>query len=60
MQIEGEFPELLNIHDSLRKYVFEPNAARVSRGLRHWFPILLLKLVAEHWKCFIATRIVFL
>ena len=26
MQIEKEFPQILNIHDSLRKYVFEPNS----------------------------------
>ena len=27
-QIEGEFPELLGIKESLIKYVFEPNAAK--------------------------------
>jgi hypothetical protein len=27
-QIEGEFPQLLPIRESLIKYVFEPNAAR--------------------------------
>ena len=26
VQIEKEFPQILNIHDSLRKYVFEPNS----------------------------------
>ena len=29
MQIEGEFPQLLGIKESLIKYVFEPNGARV-------------------------------
>lgn len=29
MQIEGEFPEILSIKDSVRKYVFEPNARKV-------------------------------
>jgi hypothetical protein len=28
VQIEGEFPELLDIKGSLIKYVFEPNAAK--------------------------------
>ncbi len=28
VQIEGEFPQLLPIRESLIKYVFEPNAAR--------------------------------
>jgi 3,5-epimerase/4-reductase len=27
-RIEKEFPQILNIHDSLKKYVFEPNAAK--------------------------------
>lgn len=31
VQIEGEFPELLPIKESLIKYVFEPNAAKVRR-----------------------------
>ena len=26
VQIEKEFPQILNIHDSLRKHVFEPNS----------------------------------
>lgn len=34
IQIEGEFPELLPIKESLIKYVFEPNAAKVRRGHR--------------------------
>lgn len=36
-QIEGEFPEILPIKESLIKYVFEPNAAkvRVKHTLRH-------------------------
>lgn len=25
-QIEKEFPQILSIHDSLKKFVFEPNA----------------------------------
>ena len=29
MQIEGEFPEILPIKESLIKYVFEPNAKQV-------------------------------
>lgn len=33
MQISGEFPELLSIKESLIKYVFEPNAAKVSYNL---------------------------
>lgn len=28
MQIEGEFPELLAIKESLIEYVFKPNAAK--------------------------------
>lgn len=28
-QIEGEFPEILPIKESLIKYVFEPNAKQV-------------------------------
>ena len=28
VQIEGEFPELLGIKESLIKHVFEPNAAK--------------------------------
>ncbi len=31
LQIEGEFPEILPIKESLIKYVFEPNAKQVSR-----------------------------
>jgi hypothetical protein len=31
LQIEGEFPELLPIKESLIKYVFEPNAADRER-----------------------------
>ena len=34
LQIEGEFPELLPIKESLRKYVFEPNAAKVRVAVR--------------------------
>lgn len=26
LQIEKEFPQILSIHDSLKKFVFEPNA----------------------------------
>ena len=29
LQIEGEFPQVLGIKESLIKYVFEPNAAKV-------------------------------
>lgn len=29
LQIEGEFPQILGIRESLIKYVFEPNAAKV-------------------------------
>ena len=32
MQFKGEFPELLGIRESLIKYVFEPNAQKVSYG----------------------------
>lgn len=32
LQIESEFPEILPIRESLIKYVFEPNAAKVSVG----------------------------
>jgi hypothetical protein len=31
LQIESEFPEILPIKESLIKYVFEPNAAKVSK-----------------------------
>jgi hypothetical protein len=31
LQIQSEFPEILPIKESLIKYVFEPNAAKVSR-----------------------------
>lgn len=30
MQIQSEFPQILPIKESLIKYVFEPNAAKVS------------------------------
>lgn len=33
VQIEGEFPELLSIKESLIKYVFEPNAAKQKEVL---------------------------
>ncbi len=33
MQIEKEFPQILPIHDSLRKYVFEPNAKNKTQVL---------------------------
>ena len=33
MQIEKEFPQILPIHDSLRKYVFEPNAKNQKQVL---------------------------
>lgn len=33
VQIEGEFPELLGIKESLIKYVFEPNAAKQKEVL---------------------------
>lgn len=29
LQIEGEFPQILGIRESLIKYVFEPNANEV-------------------------------
>lgn len=33
LQIEKEFPQILPIHDSLRKYVFEPNAKNQTQVL---------------------------
>lgn len=33
LQIEGEFPELLGIKESLIKYVFEPNKAKQAEVL---------------------------
>ena len=32
VQMEGEFPQMLGIKESLIKYVFEPNAAKVGSG----------------------------
>jgi hypothetical protein len=34
LQIESEFPRILPIKESLIKYVFEPNAAKVRIGVR--------------------------
>jgi 3,5-epimerase/4-reductase len=39
MQIEGEFPEILPIKESLIKYVFEPNAKHkeeVKAAVKVW------------------------
>jgi hypothetical protein len=33
LQIQSEFPDILPIKESLIKYVFEPNAAKVSRRM---------------------------
>ena len=33
LQIEKEFPQILSIHDSLRKFVFEPNAKNKTQVL---------------------------
>ena len=31
VQIEGEFPQILGIRESLIKHVFEPNGTKVSQ-----------------------------
>lgn len=43
MQIEGEFPELLPIRESLIQYVFEPNAKKVRQGMQPGLASLALR-----------------
>ena len=47
VQFESEFPQMLPIRESLIKYVFEPNAAKVSR--RH------ARLPCRHSRCLAST-----
>lgn len=48
VQISGEFPELLPIRESLIKYVFEPNAAKVSEACLRRPGQLALRCDAQH------------
>lgn len=45
VQIEGEFPQILPIRESLIKYVFEPAAAKVSGTALSSYPITSSKAV---------------
>lgn len=49
LQIKSEFPQILPIKESLIKYVFEPNAAKVSAG--QWLFYLVMVLILEVQAC---------